>query len=66
MYLTKSGRHFDKQYFEKHAFTAKIYSLLGEKEDESQKVLEKKMVRAARIAERMINQNIYNDIAQGR
>ena len=24
------------------------------------------MIRAARIVERMINQNIYNDIAQGK
>ena len=39
--------------------------LLGQKEDESQIILEKKMIRAARIVERMINQNIYNDIAQG-
>ena len=43
-----------------------ISSILGEKEDESQKILEKKLVRAARIAERMINQNIFNDIAQGK
>ena len=39
--------------------------LLGEKEDETQKILGKKMIRSARIVERMINQNIYNDIAQG-
>merc|ERR1719361_692247 len=41
-----------------------IKRLLGQKEDESQIILEKKMIRAARIVERMINQNIYNDIAQ--
>ena len=40
--------------------------LLGEKEDETQKILGKKMIRSARIVERMINQNIYNDIAQGK
>ena len=42
-----------------------FFRLLGEKEDESLKILEKKMIRSARIVERMINQNIYNDIAQG-
>ena len=40
--------------------------MIGEKEDDSQQILQKKMLRSARIVERMINQNIYNDIAQGK
>ena len=40
--------------------------LLGEKTVDKNLEVNKKLLKAARILERMVNQNTYNDIAQGR
>ena len=41
------------------------YRLIGEKKVDPNEDLNKKLLKAARILERMVNQNTYNDIALG-
>ena len=42
-----------------------IKKLLGKREIDKNAVINKKLLKAAKILERMVNQNTYNDIAQG-
>ena len=42
-----------------------IKKLLGKKEVDKNFEVNKKLLKAAKILERMVNQNTYNDIAQG-
>ena len=42
------------------------YLFLGEKEVDANLEINKKLLKAARILERMVNQNTYNDIAHGK
>jgi hypothetical protein len=38
---------------------------LGKREIDKNAIINKKLLKAAKILERMVNQNTYNDIAQG-
>ena len=42
-----------------------IKKLLGEKKTDPNEDINKKLLKAAKILERMVNQNTYNDIALG-
>ena len=42
-----------------------IRKLLGKREIDKNAIINKKLLKAAKILERMVNQNTYNDIAQG-
>jgi hypothetical protein len=42
-----------------------IKKLLGKKEADKNSEVNKKLLKAAKILERMVNQNTYNEIAQG-
>jgi hypothetical protein len=42
-----------------------IKKLLGKKEVDKNAEVNKKLLKAAKILERMVNQNTYNEIAQG-
>jgi hypothetical protein len=42
-----------------------IKKLLGKKEVDKNSEVNKKLLKAAKILERMVNQNTYNEIAQG-
>ena len=50
--------------FDEFLFKLTIYS--GEKEIDANLEINKKLLKAARILERMVNQNTYNDIAHGK
>ena len=43
-----------------------IKRLLGEKKTDPNEDINKKLLKAAKILERMVNQNTYNDIALGK
>jgi hypothetical protein len=42
-----------------------VKKLLGKREIDKNAIINKKLLKAAKILERMVNQNTYNDIAQG-
>ena len=42
-----------------------IKKLLGKREIDKNAIVNRKLLKAAKILERMVNQNTYNDIAQG-
>jgi hypothetical protein len=68
------AKNFWRNYFKNHNIGPRskkedtnftIKKLLGKREVDKNAVVNRKLLKAARILERMVNQNTYNDIAQG-